>query len=103
MGRYLRILDLALFFHKNTFKNSFYFFRCLHGLIRGFEYLPLDGIDNDPSFDSPIIDFVAYYKKGYVNGPIWRILYSPDGIVLGYYYVERPQLPNKANLDFEFK
>ena len=76
---------------------------CLNGLIRGYEYLPLDGIEEDASYDSPALNSVLYYKKGYPNGPIWKILYSPDGIVLGYFYVERPLLPETPNAYFEFR
>jgi len=75
---------------------------CLHGLIKGYEFLPLDGVEDDPSFDSPVLDLVAFYKGGYPNGPIWKTLFSPDGIVLGYFYVEKPQLPNTPNSVFEF-
>ena len=60
-------------------------------------------IEDDPSFDSPVLDLVAFYKGGYPNGPIWKTLFSPDGIVLGYFYVEKPQLPNTPNSVFEFR
>ena len=85
-------------FLQGNFKNG-----CLEGLIKGYEFMPLDGITDDPSFDAPIINSIAYYKHGFPSGPAWRIIYSPDGIVIGYFYLEHALSRNSAsNRDVDF-
>jgi len=76
---------------------------CLHGLIKGFEYVPIDGVKGDPSYEDPIIDYIAVYKNGYPNSNLWKIVVSPDGIILGYFYIEEPQIFAKPNLDIELQ
>jgi hypothetical protein len=88
-------------FLAGNFKNG----GCLNGLVRGYEYLPQEGIENDPSFDEPVLNLVAFYKNGFLatGGPIWKIILSPDGIVLGYFYIESDQIrSDKANMDIDF-
>ena len=60
-------------------------------------YIPNSG------YDDPLVDFIAVYKSGYPNSPIWKTIFSPDGIVLGYFYIEAPQISAKPNLDIELK
>ena len=76
---------------------------CLHGLIKGFEYVPIDGVKGDPSYEDPNIDYIAVYKNGYPNSNLWKIIISPDGIILGYFYIEEPQISAKPNLDIELQ
>ena len=57
----------------------------------------------NPGYDDPLVDFIAVYKSGYPNSPIWKTIFSPDGIVLGYFYIEAPQISAKPNLDIELK
>ena len=47
-------------FLEGNFENG-----CLHGLTKGFEYAPQDGVKGDPSYEEPILDFIAVYKNGY--------------------------------------
>ena len=56
---------------------------CLHGIVKGFEFVPQDGVQGDPSYDDPKVNFIAVYKSGYPNSPIWKTIISPDGIILG--------------------
>ena len=65
--------------------------------------MPLDGITDDPSFDAPIINSIVYYKHGFPMGPAWRIIYSPDGIIIGYFYLENALSGNNmANRAVDF-
>ena len=57
----------------------------------------------NPGYDDPLVDFIAVYKSGYPNSPIWKTIFSPDGIVLGYFYIEAPQISAKPNFDIELK
>ena len=57
----------------------------------------------NPGYDDPLVDFIAVYKSGYPNSHIWKTIFSPDGIVLGYFYIEAPQISAKPNLDIELK
>jgi len=74
---------------------------CLHGLIRGFEYVPIDGVKGDPSYEDPVVDYIAVYKNGYPNSNVWKIIISPDGVVIGYYYIEEPQISATSNQGIE--
>lgn len=85
----------------DSFINGYFQNGCLEGLVKGYEYLPLDGIENDPSFDEPVVNFVSFYKHGYPIGPSWRIVFSPDGIVLGYFYTDHPMKGKLANFDLD--
>jgi len=82
---------------KGHFQNG-----CFQGLVKGFEYMPEDGIENNPGFEEPKLNFLGIYKSGYPIGPVWKILYSPDGIILGYYYIEKPAMPAKPNQMVDF-
>merc|ERR1711976_175720 len=84
-------------FIKGTFRNG-----CLEGLVKGYEYLPLDGIPDDPSYDEALVTSIGYYKHGYPVGPSWKILYSPDGIILGYFYSENQVVPKVPNQDVNY-
>ena len=64
--------------------------------------MPEDGIENNPGFEEPKLNFLGIYKSGYPIGPVWKILYSPDGIILGYYYIEKPAMPAKPNQMVDF-
>ena len=83
-------------FLKGNFKNG-----CFEGIVQGYEYLPLDGIPDDPSYDEALVTSIAYYKHGFPIGPSWKILYSPDGIIFGYLYSENAQIPKLANQDVD--
>jgi len=85
-------------FLRGNFRNG-----CLHGLVKGYEIAPQDGITGEPGYDDPLVDFIAVYKSGYPNSPIWKTIFSPDGIVLGYFYIKAPQISAKPNLDIELK
>ena len=76
---------------------------CLPGLVKGYEYVPIDGVKGDPSYSDPLVDFIGIYKNGYPNSPIWKIIISPDGIVLGYFFIQDPQISTKPNLDIELE
>ncbi len=82
---------------------------CLHGLVKGYEYLPEDGVEQDPSFDKPILNFGATFLAGRpVTGtPAWKVIFSPDGLVLGYFYKvfsgsEVANMPANFDLDFSY-
>jgi len=85
-------------FLEGNFQNG-----CLHGLIKGFEYVPIDGVIGDPSYEDPIVDYIAVYKNGYPNSNLWKIIISPDGITLGYFYIEEPQISAKSNQGIELE
>ena len=46
---------------------------------------------------------VVILELGYPNSPIWKTIFSPDGIVLGYFYIKAPQISAKPNLDIELR
>ncbi len=73
---------------------------CFNGIVKAYQYLPLDGVRGLESEDEPLVYTVAFYKDGLVQGPAWQIINSIDGIILGYFYVEKPE--NKGtNLDLD--
>ena len=84
-------------FLKGNFKNG-----CFEGIVQGYEYMPLDGIPDDPSYDEALVTSIAYYKHGFPVGPSWKILYSPDGIIFGYLYSENGFVSNLANQDVDY-
>jgi len=85
-------------FLEGNFENG-----CLHGLTKGFEYAPQDGVKGDPSYEEPILDFIAVYKNGYPISNLWKIIISPDGVILGYFYIEEPKIDAAPNLGIELK
>jgi len=84
-------------FLKGNFKNG-----CFEGIVQGYEYMPLDGIPDDPSYDEALVTSITYYKHGFPVGPSWKILYSPDGIIFGYLYSENGFVSNLANQDVDY-
>ena len=45
---------------------------CFNGLVKGFQYLPEDGILDSPSFEPAKINYLAIYNNGFVKGTIHK-------------------------------
>lgn len=70
---------------------------CFNGLFKGYEYVPVDGLVGDPSFQDPVMSYMAFYENGLAKGPIWKLIFSNDGILTGYFYMDEAPSNQKYN------
>jgi hypothetical protein len=72
------------FFYSGSFFNG-----CFEGRVRGYNFLPMfDDNDQPVPSNETVLTYIAAHVRGQPLGPVWRPVFSHDGITTGFFYAE---------------